>query len=64
MHNIVAGVHRAVSEHVAEIAESIPLGRPGLPEDVGAAVSFLLSDLSTFITGSTITVDGGFDMRG
>ena len=31
-------------------------GRPGLPEDVGAACSFLLSDLSPFITGSTITV--------
>ena len=51
-------------EHLDEIAESIPLGRPGLPEDVGAAVSFLLSDLAPFITGSTITVDGGFDMRG
>ena len=43
---------------------SSALGRPGLPEDVGAAVSFLLSDLAPFITGSTITVDGGFDMRG
>ena len=51
------------SEHTDEIASSIPLGRPGLPEDVGAAVSFLLSDLSPFVTGSTITVDGGFDMR-
>jgi 3-oxoacyl-[acyl-carrier protein] reductase len=41
-----------------------PLGGAGLPEDVGAATSFLLSDLAPFITGSTITVDGGFDMRG
>jgi 3-oxoacyl-[acyl-carrier protein] reductase len=52
------------AEHTAEIAASIPLGRPGLPEDVGAAASWLLSDLSPFVTGSTITVDGGFDMRG
>jgi NAD(P)-dependent dehydrogenase (short-subunit alcohol dehydrogenase family) len=43
---------------------SIPLGRIGKPEDPAAAACFLLSDLAQFITGSTITVDGGFDMRG
>lgn len=47
-----------------EIVESIPLGRIGLPEDSAAAACYLLSDLAVFITGSTITVDGGFDMRG
>ncbi len=47
-----------------DIIESIPLGRIGRPEDPAAAVVFLLSDLAQFITGSTITVDGGFDMRG
>jgi NAD(P)-dependent dehydrogenase (short-subunit alcohol dehydrogenase family) len=46
------------------IINSIPLGRIGRPEDPGAAALFLLSDLAQFITGSTITVDGGFDMRG
>ncbi len=46
------------------IINSIPLGRIGKPEDPGAAALFLLSDLAQFITGSTITVDGGFDMRG
>jgi NAD(P)-dependent dehydrogenase (short-subunit alcohol dehydrogenase family) len=47
-----------------DIVASIPLGRIGRPEDPAAAACFLLSDLAQFITGSTITVDGGFDMRG
>lgn len=47
-----------------DIVASIPLGRIGRPEDPAAAACFLLSDLAPFITGSTITVDGGFDMRG
>ncbi|MCO5297107.1 MAG: SDR family oxidoreductase [Fimbriimonadaceae bacterium] len=47
-----------------EVAAGFPLGRIGLPEDVAGATTFLLSDLAGFITGSTITVDGGMDMRG
>jgi 3-oxoacyl-[acyl-carrier protein] reductase len=46
------------------IKASIPLGRIGQPEDPAGAAIFLLSPLAVFITGSTITVDGGFDMRG
>lgn len=34
-------------------------GRPGLPEDIAAAVVFLASDESVFVTGSTMLVDGG-----
>lgn len=37
----------------------IPLGRLGTPEDVGAVVAFLASDAAAYITGQTITVDGG-----
>ncbi len=47
-----------------EVATSFALGRIGKPEDVAGATIFLLSDLASFITGSTITVDGGMDMRG
>ncbi|WP_159924402.1 SDR family NAD(P)-dependent oxidoreductase [Rhodococcus sp. WAY2] len=36
-----------------------PLGGPGKPEDVAGAALFLASDLSRFVTGSTIHVDGG-----
>lgn len=39
--------------------ERIPLGRLGLPQDVGAAVAFLASDAASYITGQTLTVDGG-----
>lgn len=47
-----------------EVAHSFALGRIGTPEDVAGATIFLLSDLASFITGSTVTVDGGMDMRG
>jgi 3-oxoacyl-[acyl-carrier protein] reductase len=46
------------------VIPGFPLGRIGMPEDVAGATCFLLSDLSSFITGSTVTVDGGMDMRG
>jgi len=46
------------------IIQSIPLGRIGQAQDPARAALFLLSDFSSFITGSSITVDGGFDMRG
>jgi NAD(P)-dependent dehydrogenase (short-subunit alcohol dehydrogenase family) len=41
----------------------IPLGRRGRPEDVAAAVLFLLSDLSEWISGQLIAVDGGASIR-
>ena len=47
-----------------EVAASFPLGRIGQPADVAGATCFLLSDLASFITGTTMTVDGGMDMRG
>lgn len=46
------------------VAAGFPLGRIGKPEDVAGATCFLLSDLAEFVTGSTMTVDGGMDMRG
>lgn len=44
---------------VAEWRKAIPLKRGGTPEDVAAAAVFLASDLSTYITGQTLQVDGG-----
>lgn len=37
-----------------------PIGRRGVPEEVGCAVAFLASDDASFITGTTLLVDGGF----
>ena len=46
------------------IVANSPLGRVGLPADIAGGVCYLLSDLASYVTGSTLTVDGGQDMRG
>jgi 2-hydroxycyclohexanecarboxyl-CoA dehydrogenase len=49
-------------EAAEKIAKGIPLGRLGTPEDIASAVLFLASDRANFITGQTISVDGGYTM--
>jgi dihydroanticapsin dehydrogenase len=44
----------------AEKAKLNPIGRLGTPEDVAHAILFLASDKSSFITGTALTVDGGY----
>jgi 3-oxoacyl-[acyl-carrier protein] reductase len=43
----------------AMIAAEVPLGRLGVPEEIGAAVAFLASDRAAFITGACLVADGG-----
>lgn len=47
---------------LANIVKQIPLKRLGLPADVAGAVMFLVSPQTTFITGQTISVNGGLFM--
>lgn len=46
-----------------ELVSQIPLGRLGNAEEVADAVLFLLSDYSSYVTGSEVLVDGGFTAK-
>src|SRR6516225_5758213 len=48
----------------AAIGEGASLGRVGRPEEVAAAILFLVSDAASYITAQTISVDGGHPMGG
>jgi NAD(P)-dependent dehydrogenase (short-subunit alcohol dehydrogenase family) len=45
---------------MALILASEPVGRVGQPEEVAEAVVWLCSDAASFVTGHTMTVDGGY----
>ena len=49
----------SLEEALAQRAESTALGRIGKPEEMGSLVAFLASARSSYITGTTILVDGG-----
>jgi len=53
-------VHRWIpAEHQSKIPRLIPLGRFGTPDDHAGVALFLASDLSSWVTGVTVPVDGG-----
>jgi 3-oxoacyl-[acyl-carrier protein] reductase len=52
-------VERHVGADTSAYEEQVPLGRMGVPDDVAGAVAYLLSDAAAFVTGQTLTVNGG-----
>lgn len=54
---------KSVEEYRRGIADRIPLGRVGVPDDTAAATAFLASDDAAFITGEAINVSGGEEMH-
>lgn len=56
MTDVLADVHKE------GLMKKIPMGRMGEPEDIADAAVFLASDLSKYITGQVLTVDGGMVM--
>ena len=56
------GAHEHATDWFRDVyiaRRKLPLGRPGTPQDCAGAFLFLLSDLSNYITGQCIAVDGG-----
>lgn len=55
----LAHLHYGDEAGVAAVGSTVPLGRMADPEDVGNCVAFLASSLAAYVSGSTLTVDGG-----
>ena len=49
---------------IAAYHDAIPLNRYGAEDEIAAAICFLLSDEASYITGQTLSVDGGFESTG
>ncbi len=51
--------NKLTEEQLKILNDKIPLGRPGYPTEVAAAVQFLLSDAASYMTGQTLHINGG-----
>ncbi len=49
-------------EQAQPVIDGIPMGRPGEPEEVSAAILFLASKEASYITGEEIDINGGSHM--
>jgi 2-deoxy-D-gluconate 3-dehydrogenase len=60
---VTPGVGDMPEELIAAFEQTIPMGRMGDPDDIARAALFLAGDLSSYMTGSQIVVDGGKLLR-
>lgn len=56
-------IQRDAPEVAAQLESQIPLGRFLRPDEIGNVIHFMLSDLSSAMTGSAVVADGGFSAR-
>jgi NAD(P)-dependent dehydrogenase (short-subunit alcohol dehydrogenase family) len=49
----------AMGDALDQLASAAPSGRPGLPEEIAAAITYLASDTASFVHGAVLPVDGG-----
>lgn len=49
----------AMGEALDQLAAGAPAGRPGLPEEIASAITYLASDAANFVHGAVLPVDGG-----
>jgi NAD(P)-dependent dehydrogenase (short-subunit alcohol dehydrogenase family) len=60
---LVAASMQSDPDILADRTATVPMGRPGRPEDMGAAALFLCQPASQFVTGTNMIVDGGEHLR-
>jgi NAD(P)-dependent dehydrogenase (short-subunit alcohol dehydrogenase family) len=60
---LVERTRKELPDYAGTFARMTPLGRVGVPRDIGRAVAFLAGDDADFITGQTVWVDGGLFSR-
>jgi len=60
---LTPGVESMGKEEISLLTKACPVGRIGKPEDIAHTVLFLVDEKASFITGQTITVDGGYTLQ-